>query len=474
MAFRARLGHIPMIFLVSAFLTLDFSLLFINLNLSEKLENDALVINLTGRQRMLSQRVAKSGLLSCPSADTCGNTNPRATQELTSAANLFNQTLLSLKNSGYVNTPDGKKVVIDAIKDDISQQYMTDALALWEEVYLVIQKGQENDFAGLNISDVSLLSQYANETNKKVLFLMNELTVRSERLSIQNTETLRVAQVTIFILVIINFLLIVYRFHRADKEQAEFMQQLESLIRNLPQAVFFVDAHDHIIYVNQLAEELLNIPAEEIKQKTIDKFLPTPVVDGSVNMYGKNLEISVSNVMSIPREMRMVSLTDVTESVVLKKKSAYDPLTQLLNRNGLSEAFDEIKGKTNEICCLFLDLNKFKEVNDHYGHGTGDQVLKVVAHRLKASMKKDDIIARFGGDEFIVILNKKLSPTDIHQLCDRIKHVIAKEIDIEHLVIQIGVSIGVRVGYPADESLEIIIDDADRAMYVDKKQEHLI
>lgn len=457
--------------MVSVFLTLDFTLLFLNLNLTQKLENDAVIINLAGRQRMLSQRIAKSCLKDCASSTPA---NRMRFDETIKSADLFNQTLTAFTKGGFVHTPDGETLYIDAISDEESQFYIAETFKLWSEVYSTLKRWETEEYKNIHERGVRIINAYATNTNEQVLVLMNKLTVRSEELSVNNASTLRKAQVVIFVLVLMNFIAILYRFRQAGRDQNIFVHQLETLIQHLPQGILFIDDHQKVVYANSIAGEVFNMSVEELKLHTINELLPTPLVDGSVMINEKHIELGISSFVTIPREMKMVSLLDVTESIVLKKKSSYDPLTQLLNRNGLTEAYSQMARTSSQVCCLFLDLNKFKNVNDRYGHATGDEVLTVIARRLKSCVKSGDIVARFGGDEFVILLNEKLSGDDTQQLCQRIDNAVNEPIDIDHLIIQLGVSIGVRVGYPKEESMEVIIDDADRAMYINKKQSRLM
>ncbi|WP_375748378.1 diguanylate cyclase domain-containing protein [Vibrio sp. HN007] len=466
-----KFSNIPLILMVSVFLTLDFTLLFLNLNLTQKLEKDAEIINLAGRQRMLSQRIAKSCLVDC--ASTIPEEKKRFGDTIHSAE-LFQNTLIAFSKGGYVENSYGETIYINAIEDLESQRYIVSTFSIWDGVYETLKYWEKNKNRPLTEDKRQLIVSYATETNEDVLVLMDKLTVRSEELSNQHASLLRHAQVVIFILVLINFLAILYRFKQAGRDQNIFVHQLETLIHHLPQGILFIDENQNVVYANSVASKIFRMTLDELKLHSVHELLPTPLVSGSVMINDKHIEVGISSVVSIPREMKMISLLDVTESINLKKKSSYDPLTQLLNRNGLVEAYSQIKGTSSQVCCLFLDLNKFKAVNDRYGHAIGDQVLAIIAMRIKSCVKSEDIVARFGGDEFVILLDEKMANEEIAQLCSRIDNAVNKPIDIEHLIIELGVSIGVRIGYPDDESMEVIIDDADRAMYINKRQSRLL
>ena len=439
---------------------LDLTLLYLNITLTHKLEEDAFIINVSGRQRMLSQIIAKNLLISSAEPD---NSFTRA--ELISSAQLFNQTLRSLQFGGDIVSADGQTFFVDSLKDGPSQQMLRETSHLWDKISNAILNGDH-----LSKETAHTVNQYVLIDNKKILNMMNRLTVRAEYVSNNNARNLRLAQVAIFVLVLINFGLIVRRFYLANKNSQAFMIQFDELVHYLPQAILLIDQHNKITYTNAVTSELFPHTQDTFIGKSINTFIPHSLKNGSIELFGRHWELTVSKIRSIPSEITMVSLLDITESELFKLKSLIDPLTQLLNRNGLIETYSQSESSVTEIACLFLDLDKFKEVNDKYGHVVGDEVLMVIAKRLKACVKTNDIVARFGGDEFIVIFYSHLKTSDIKNLCQRIKTAVRKEIKIGQLILHIEISIGVRRGYPFYESLEEIIDDADKAMYIDKQQ----
>ena len=464
--FYKKVSKVPIVLLVSAFITLDFTLLFLNVSITKKLENDARLINVTGRQRMLSQNIAKNLLLlNAPSISDQEESEEK--EAIKAAAGTFNQTLMTLKNGGTLSTPDGKTVIVEAIDDLRSQQLLSEAFKLWNPVFRTLNISRPH----WNNPD---LLHYALHENEAVLFLMNELTVRSEHLSIQKSQMLRIAQVAIFALVLLNFILIIYRLHLVSKNNRAFKERLEGLLKNLPQAVLLVDNKNHISYTNTVAEQLFDQPIEILAGKPITYCIEPPLKNRQIQIKEQYFELSVSHVMTVSHEMKLVSLMNITESIQLKQKSSYDVLTSLLNRNGLIEAYEKLAIRADEICCLFLDLDKFKAINDNYGHPIGDKVLTIVAQRLKSSVKSRDIIARFGGDEFVIMFEKPVNVRDVDILCNRLENVTSEDIHIGTNSYNVGISIGVRIGNPRTETFEQIINDADKAMYENKKSRKLM
>ncbi|AEH51476.1 sensor domain-containing diguanylate cyclase [Pseudothermotoga thermarum] len=151
--------------------------------------------------------------------------------------------------------------------------------------------------------------------------------------------------------------------------------------------------------------------------------------------------------------------------------SYHDSLTQLPNRRYLFEFGSKMLAladrESEKVSLLYMDLKKFKNVNDTFGHAEGDEVLKIVAQRLKELLRKSDLIARVGGDEFVTMAYG----TDINgavELAKRIEQAIEKPIETRLTVHVISANIGIAV-FPEDgETLEGLLTKADRAMYYAK------
>ncbi|WP_411726929.1 PAS domain S-box protein [Methyloglobulus sp.] len=164
---------------------------------------------------------------------------------------------------------------------------------------------------------------------------------------------------------------------------------------------------------------------------------------------------------------------DITERKLaeekIKKLAFYDPLTQLPNRRLLIERLNYgiaiARREGRQLALLMLDLDRFKAVNDSFGHQAGDQLLQQVAERLKARLRAGDTIARWGGDEFIVLLENIAHPDDAARIAKEIIADLTKSFQlIQSDDVQIGASIGISL-YPqhADNS-ELLLDYADAAL----------
>ena len=165
---------------------------------------------------------------------------------------------------------------------------------------------------------------------------------------------------------------------------------------------------------------------------------------------------------------------DAYFKVEIKRLAMTDPLTGLANRNEYNRRLDEMAKQAlrfnRQFALMQIDLDKFKPVNDTYGHPVGDAVLQHVAKELLSSCRDVDIVARLGGDEFSIILNGVDNPDDVSISAKRIIEKLSVPIGIEDYRIQIGASIGIS-SYPnASKDIEELIRMADEALYLSKNE----
>lgn len=163
--------------------------------------------------------------------------------------------------------------------------------------------------------------------------------------------------------------------------------------------------------------------------------------------------------------------------VEMKNKLRVDKLTQVANRESLFtqiEYLQKCARRDPEQACvftlLFIDLDRFKIINDSYGHDAGDQVLVIIAARLRAAIRDTDEVARYGGDEFILLLKEDgAHPMNIALLADKIASAIEQPIALDEVVVSVGVSLG-WASFPEDgETYAKLIKVADSRMYLRKR-----
>jgi len=151
------------------------------------------------------------------------------------------------------------------------------------------------------------------------------------------------------------------------------------------------------------------------------------------------------------------------------KKAQYDPLTKLLNRSSFSARLKTIisrsSDKNSKVGVLFVDLDKFKYVNDTYGHDVGDELLKQVANILRSSIRQGDVVGRLGGDEFLIAITDLKSPKAAELVANKIVKALNSPFKIMSKEVNISGSVGISM-FPDDgDDVEELIKSADASMY---------
>jgi len=168
-----------------------------------------------------------------------------------------------------------------------------------------------------------------------------------------------------------------------------------------------------------------------------------------------------------------VSARDATESRAheeeLLRRSNEDPLTRLPNRywveSHLHDAIARAEKEDKMFALLFIDLDGFKAINDTWGHAAGDELLCTAAHRLKEAVRPHDCVTRFGGDEFVIVLDNITDPLDAAQASERIQRAFRRSIRLSYGEYVVGASIGISV-FPTDgKEPRALLQNADVAMY---------
>src|SRR5690606_19763887 len=171
-------------------------------------------------------------------------------------------------------------------------------------------------------------------------------------------------------------------------------------------------------------------------------------------------------------------IEDVTERKAATEKihhlARYDALTGLPNRTFFRDQMEVTLArlqKTGESCAiLFIDLDQFKQINDTMGHPFGDALLCVVAERRRRIARPSDIVARFGGDEFVILQYPIRAPEEAASLARRVVEALGETCSIDHHQVVIGASIGISVGLQDGENADHLLKNADMALYRTKSE----
>ncbi|HYA37917.1 MAG TPA: EAL domain-containing protein [Candidatus Methylomirabilis sp.] len=164
---------------------------------------------------------------------------------------------------------------------------------------------------------------------------------------------------------------------------------------------------------------------------------------------------------------------DITERMETQERLAYmaqhDPLTELPNRtlllDRLKQSLAGARWRQRRTAVLFVDLDRFKTINDTLGHEVGDRLLQQLAARFQASVREGDTVARFGGDEFVILLDDVASADDVAGVAQKVLQALAPPFEVDHHTLYVTASIGMSL-FPNDgEDASTLLKNADIAMY---------
>ncbi|MEJ7843381.1 MAG: PAS domain S-box protein [Rubrobacter sp.] len=222
-------------------------------------------------------------------------------------------------------------------------------------------------------------------------------------------------------------------------------------------------------------ERVVNGALHEQKPYELEHRIVRP--DGEVRVVHRQAEV-VRGEGGEPLKV-VGTVHDVTERKILEgqleHRALHDPLTDLPNRMLFIDRLGQALRRTRRqrgrsVAVLFVDLDNFKVVNDSLGHGVGDLLLVVLAERMRRSLRPGDTLARFGGDEFTVLVEDVYDPADAVQVAERITSELQRSFVLEGRELFASASIGIAFGKHATKEPEELLRDADTAMYRAKEE----
>src|SRR3954470_1552318 len=279
-------------------------------------------------------------------------------------------------------------------------------------------------------------------------------------------------------------------------------ERFQSLARNAFELVTVTDAKGVILYESPALERVLGYTPEQRlgrngiefihpddRGRTVDiltRAIDTPGVPTQMEIRGRRadgewrwLEVWVTNLLGDPSVRGIVAnQRDITERRAfqeqLTRQAYHDALTGLPNRalfqSRLEVALARASRRQRTIAVLFVDLDRFKVINDSLGHDTGDDLLVAVSGRLREAVRDEDTVARMSGDEFTVLLEEVEDEVEAAQVAQRIIEDIRRAIDLEGHQVFIGASVGIALSHNGEDRAEDLLRDADLAMYRAKER----
>ena len=280
------------------------------------------------------------------------------------------------------------------------------------------------------------------------------------------------------------------------RELKEKEQRLSDILLNVQTGIVIIDAESHkIVDANPMATKLIGLKKEQIVNNICHKFIcpaekgKCPITDLNKNVSNEEKTLVTSKGDIIPI-LKTASLTEINgkkhliESFLdiskmkklqeeLKALSVKDPLTGLFNRRHFYEITELELNRTlrtdRDLSFIMIDLDKFKNVNDTYGHQTGDKVLVTFAKKASSFLREYDVICRFGGEEFSILCPESNLEKTV-EIAERIRKGVEKIIVLyNNNKIKFTVSIGVTRLLKEDKTIDSLIKRADSALYQAKK-----
>ena len=283
-----------------------------------------------------------------------------------------------------------------------------------------------------------------------------------------------------------------------ERRQAEVaMSQLAAIVESSNDAILVKDLDGIILSWNAGAERIFGYQASEMIGSSIRKLIPADRLEEedeimslirsgkladhfeTVRLRKGNSPIHMSVTVSPIKDAsgKIIGVSKIARDITHRLESQariqhlahYDALTGLPNRTLLADrmqiAIGNAARNSGKLALLFVDLDRFKLVNDSLGHGIGDKLLKAVAERMQGSVRHTDTVSRLGGDEFVVLLGQVKAADDAARVASKLIAVLSKPYEIEEHELRLSASVGISI-YP-DHGAEagVLLRNADASLY---------
>ncbi|HXX80855.1 MAG TPA: EAL domain-containing protein [Thermodesulfovibrionales bacterium] len=302
-------------------------------------------------------------------------------------------------------------------------------------------------------------------------------------------------------LFLLGLLFVLYRRWRrersARKSSEGTLLSLQKAVETMQIGVTITDRKGKIIYINPADAEMHGYRVEELMGKDARMFAPPEIWKAkspqpmltrfrretlNTRKDGSTFPVQLMSDVVTDSEDEVFAVITTCEDISERKKNEetinqlafYDPLTGLPNRSLFNDRLNQelAKARRHEelLALMFLDIDRFKVVNDTLGHAVGDLLLREVAQRLKGIIREGDTVSRFGGDEFVMIFPDTTGAEDISVIAEKILRNLSDVYMLNGTDVHITVSIGISV-FPDDgNEQELLVRNADTTMYFAKEQ----
>ncbi len=283
----------------------------------------------------------------------------------------------------------------------------------------------------------------------------------------------------------------------AREREAALASQFDTALNNMPHGLCMLAADGRLAVMNHRFSEMMNLSDDLVHRGAsataiVDACVSAgSISDSSAKMILAEIENSqardiitadpdVDRARSLSWKFQpmlgggsVVLVEDITErrnaEARISHLARYDELTELPNRVNFRDEIERLLAISHDAerlsALLFVDLDQFKQVNDTLGHPCGDQLLCAVADRLRAMLRPEDFVARFGGDEFVVFQQDIKSNEDAAGLARRIVDHLSERYRIDNHLVEIGASVGIAMTSPPGISADTLLKNADMALY---------
>jgi diguanylate cyclase (GGDEF)-like protein/PAS domain S-box-containing protein len=283
-------------------------------------------------------------------------------------------------------------------------------------------------------------------------------------------------------------------------EEMAALELVDRLAEAVPVGLLQVDSDRRVVYTNDRLHEILGVErvdtvdaqlatVGEAHQAAMQQALDDALGEGLAADIEIELLLTTGEARFCTVALRTLSagdgtiggaiacVTDITDSArmreELQRRATRDELTGCHNRASIVRALEDHVAGGEHACeraVVFVDIDHFKAVNDRYGHAAGDELLSIVAQRLRGAVREDDLVGRIGGDEFLVLCPHVGGPQEALRLAERLARAQGQDVRLAKGSVALRLSIGVAWSSGEDADADELVAQADHAMYESKRE----